>query len=63
MESLRWQMSHSLRSDLPLTVMSLDLDHFKAINDTWGHGAGDHVLRGFSELLGSVTREVDLCGR
>ena len=43
--------------------MSLDLDHFKAINDTWGHGAGDQVLRGFSELLGRITREVDLCGR
>ena len=63
MESLRWQISHSLRSGLPLTVMSLDLDHFKAINDTWGHGAGDQVLRGFSELLGRITREVDLCGR
>ena len=63
MESLRWQMSHSLRSGLPLTIMSLDLDHFKAINDTWGHAAGDQVLRGFSELLAGVTREVDLCGR
>ncbi|HAJ44216.1 MAG TPA: hypothetical protein DCM00_16480 [Alcanivorax sp.] len=52
-----------MRSGLPLTIMSLDLDHFKAINDTWGHAAGDQVLRGFSELLGGVTREVDLCGR
>ena len=63
MESLRWQMSHSLRSGLPLTVMSLDLDHFKSINDTWGHAAGDDVLRGVSGLLAGVTREVDLCGR
>ena len=63
MESLRWQLAHSLRSGLPLTVMSLDLDHFKRINDTWGHAAGDFVLRGFSELLNTVTREVDLCGR
>lgn len=63
MDSLRWQISLSLRSDLPLTVMSLDLDHFKRINDTWGHAAGDNILRGVSQLLEAVTRDVDLCGR
>ena len=63
MESLRWQVAHSSRTGLPLTVMSLDLDHFKGINDTWGHAAGDEVLRAFARLITAVVREVDICGR
>lgn len=43
----------------PLTMMMLDLDHFKNINDTWGHPAGDEVLKKTAEMLSSVIRKSD----
>ena len=47
----------------PLCVLMLDLDRFKAINDTYGHGRGDLVLRQTTERLGACLRESDLLGR
>ncbi len=44
----------------PLCVMILDIDHFKAVNDTFGHEAGDQVLRGFAGRIKKVLRGVDL---
>ena len=53
----------SLRYDRPLSVVVCDLDHFKRINDTHGHGAGDLVLRTFGERLMATLREADVAGR
>lgn len=47
----------------PLSAILLDLDHFKKINDTFGHNAGDRVLAGIAALIKNSVRDVDLFGR
>jgi two-component system cell cycle response regulator len=49
--------------DAPLTMMILDIDHFKRINDTYGHDAGDLVLKGFAAELHQIVRGGDLVCR
>jgi len=44
----------------PLSLMILDIDHFKMVNDTFGHDAGDQVLKGFAGRIRKVVRGVDL---
>lgn len=51
------------RYQRPLALLWIDLDHFKQVNDKMGHMAGDAVLRGFSQLLSSKVRQVDLVSR
>ena len=57
------QLSASVRHDFPVWAVMADLDHFKSINDTYGHDAGDTVLRRFAEILKSNTRRSNICGR
>ncbi len=47
----------------PSSLLMLDLDHFKQINDHYGHAAGDAVLREFGVLLAAELRKIDTCGR
>ena len=51
------------RYPAPLSLVAIDLDHFKAINDQYGHDVGDQVLREFSLLCRSKLREQDLMAR
>jgi diguanylate cyclase (GGDEF)-like protein len=51
------------RRDQPLAVPMLDLDHFKQLNDAFGHGAGDMVLARFGELLRAKCRTEDIACR
>ncbi|MEW6706337.1 MAG: GGDEF domain-containing protein [Pseudomonadota bacterium] len=57
------QLQLALRHGQPFTVLMLDLDHFKQINDRHGHPAGDRVLALFAELLLTSVRQGDLVGR
>jgi diguanylate cyclase (GGDEF)-like protein len=53
----------SIRNQFPLSLVYLDLDEFKSINDNYGHGIGDSVLETFASLLLSQFRESDLVAR
>lgn len=57
------EIDRGLRSGRSLSVIILDVDHFKEINDTYGHSAGDQVLRVLTERIASCVRHVDLIGR
>jgi diguanylate cyclase (GGDEF)-like protein len=61
--SLHREIERSVRFDRPLTVLALDLDHFKNVNDTHGHPAGDAVLSEVARRLEAAVREVDLVFR
>ncbi len=57
------EVQRALRYALPLSIIMIDLDHFKTINDTHGHVAGDAVLASFAGTISQEVREVDLIGR
>ncbi|MBF0626416.1 MAG: GGDEF domain-containing protein [Magnetococcales bacterium] len=62
-EQLVQELAKAQRYDLPLSLASLDLDHFKAVNDQLGHGAGDAVLKRVSRVLSGMVRDSDILAR
>jgi two-component system chemotaxis response regulator CheY len=57
------QLSGAARYGFSFWVLLADLDFFKAVNDTYGHNAGDAVLKKFAEILKVNSRRSDICGR
>lgn len=56
-------IAHARRTSEPMCLLTLDVDNFKSINDTWGHAVGDEALLSIADALSSVTREADVVAR
>lgn len=63
MEQLALEMERARRYKRPLSLAMCDIDHFKKVNDTYGHLAGDQILQGVAKLIRSSSRDVDIVGR
>lgn len=63
MDGARSLCASQARRREPVTIMMFDLDHFKSINDRFGHAVGDDVLRVFAGVAGSSMRATDVVGR
>jgi diguanylate cyclase (GGDEF)-like protein len=62
-EKLRAEVARAKRQNKPLSVAIIDIDHFKNVNDSYGHPAGDRVIKNLSRLLKQRLRGADIIGR
>ncbi len=62
-ETLARELARAQRHEKPLSIVVADLDHFKAVNDTWGHPVGDHVLKLAAQQLRGAVRASDVACR
>lgn len=63
MDRLRQEVKRANRYGTPFSLLMMDIDHFKQVNDTYGHQAGDAVLVGMTKAIGERLRETDLFAR
>ncbi|ADR34622.1 diguanylate cyclase with PAS/PAC sensor [Sulfuricurvum kujiense DSM 16994] len=62
-EVLNYEIAQTSRYDTPLSIIIIDVDHFKNVNDTYGHQTGDMVLKEVAQILRSCSRKSDTSGR
>lgn len=62
-EHLKTEVARTNRSGSPCSLVLVDIDHFKQVNDTFGHDAGDAVLRQVAKALQDAVRQMDVCSR
>jgi diguanylate cyclase (GGDEF)-like protein len=63
MKLISAEFERACRKHCGITVLMIDIDHFKGVNDSYGHSAGDAVLRVIGDTLGSMVRTYDIAGR
>jgi two-component system, cell cycle response regulator len=63
MEKMEIEVERAIREHTPLALVIADLDHFKNVNDNYGHQTGDLVLQKFAEQLCTLSRQYDFVGR
>ncbi|MBO6757972.1 MAG: diguanylate cyclase [Roseibium sp.] len=63
LERAATEVARFRRTHQPFTAVMMDIDHFKSINDTYGHATGDAVLKQFAETVGGALRAIDVFGR
>jgi diguanylate cyclase (GGDEF)-like protein len=63
MNLMKDHASRRARGGVPFYIAMVDLDHFKSVNDTYGHAVGDEVLRGFAKEAVTILRNTDVVGR
>lgn len=62
-DQLAREVARAKREKTPLAYAMIDIDHFKHVNDTYGHAVGDHVIKSLSRLLKQRLRDTDVIGR
>lgn len=60
---LKQEVSNAKRNQKSLCCIMLDIDYFKHVNDTWGHSAGDYVLKNVAKIIAQELREYDIASR
>jgi diguanylate cyclase (GGDEF)-like protein len=63
LELLQMKIQETRRYAMPLALIFFDIDHFKSVNDTYGHETGDHVLQELSSIVAGMIRQTDIFAR